>query len=200
MTYVREVVKCFHPDRNAYAVIDIFLPRPWCAWLTLFHRCGKYQAASCSFIHAPICICSWNNCSPDFKTWVPRVLLDAFLLSSSDADHILSMKTEVWPWHLCKHIWLVCFLISDCKHGLPNPGACLWRGSLIKVSIQSCTAKHLPLLDYLLKACNSVSFQHPHLAKQKRLCQVAAENESSMRKALWQNFSSLLSLHKNDVF
>lgn len=71
------------------------------------------------------------------KNWVPRAFLGAFLMSSSDADHITSMKTEVWPWHLGKHVWLGCFLIRGWKQGLPNSGACLWRGSFIKVGIQS---------------------------------------------------------------
>lgn len=146
------------------------LQHPLCAWLTLFSQTWR-KLSSCLLIYAsPNCTCSWSSCCPDFKNRVPKPFLEAFLMSSSDADHIPSMKTEVWPWHLCKHIWLSCFLISNWRRSLPNSGACLWRGSSIKVSIQLCVfAKYLLLLDYLLKACKFASFLHPCLVEQKCL-------------------------------
>lgn len=128
----------FHPDRNTQTVTVIFLEHPLCAWLTLFSQTWR-KLSSCLLIYASLnCTCSWSSCHPNFKNWVPSAFLEAFLMSSSNADHITSMKTEVWPRHLCKHIWLGCFLTSDWKHGLPNSGVCLWRSSFIKVGIQSC--------------------------------------------------------------
>lgn len=134
------IVKCclspwqeIHKQRLAFS-----LQHALCAWLALLSQTWR-KLSSCLLICAsPNCTCSWSSCCPDFKTRVPRPFLEAFLMSSSDADHIPSVKTGVWPWHLCKHIWLSCFLISDWRRSLPNSGACLWRGSSIKVSIQSC--------------------------------------------------------------
>lgn len=115
-----------------------FLQHPLCAWLTLLSQAWRKLISRLLIYASPNCTHSWSSCRPNCQNWVSGAFWEAFLTSSSDADHITSMKTEVWPWHLCKHIWLCSFLISAWKQGLPNSGGCLWRGSLIKVSIQSC--------------------------------------------------------------
>lgn len=128
----------FHPDRNTQTLAVIFLQHPLRAQLTLFPRAWRKRSSCLLVCASPNCTCSRSSCCLRFKKWVPRAVLEAFLTSSSDADHITCVKTEVWPWHLCKRVWLGCFLIRGWKRNLPNSGGCLWRGTFIKVAIQSC--------------------------------------------------------------
>lgn len=116
-------------------------------------------------LRIPNCTCSWSSCCPNLKNLAPRAFLEVFLMSSSDVGHITSMRTEVW--HLCKHIWLGCFLIRDWKQGLPYSGTCLWRDSFIKVSIQLCVL--LSACCFLITYWKLAGFLHPHLVEQKHL-------------------------------
>lgn len=132
------------------------------------------------------------------QNWAPGACQEAFLMSSSDADHITSTKTEVWLWHLCKHTWLSSFLISAWKPGLPNSGGCLWRGSLIGVSIQSCVLLSPRCCLIPTESLQGCKFSLSTSSWTKVPCQAAEENGSGMREA--ESFSSLPCFCENGTF